>query len=156
MSRALANLSERVNCFPLLAIGDRFVCQRFRGLITHAQFFEPQKTFLRHLPRFFAQVQLEVNLRKVEMAECEMISIAVTSQARRVAKKHFDGAAVFAAEVVQVGDVVIRLIAQQRHSVAFTQIPGFSGSSPATAGKSFRLMRHMAMLWRVMATRSQS
>src|SRR5216683_2424805 len=59
------------------------------------------------------------------MAECEMISIAGYLAGAASSKKHFDGAAVFAAEVVQVGDVVIGLIAQQRHSIAFTQIPRF-------------------------------
>src|SRR6266436_208378 len=60
------------------------------------------------------------------MAECEMISIAGYLAGAASSKKHFDGAAVFAAEVVQVGDVVIGLIAPQRHSVAFTEIPRFS------------------------------
>src|SRR5258707_1947519 len=54
-----------------------------------------------------------------------MISIAGYLAGAASSKKHFDGAAVFAAEVVQVGDVVIGLIAQQRHSIAFTQIPRF-------------------------------
>jgi len=51
------------------------------------------------------------------MAKSKMIGVACHFAGAPRGKKHFDRPAVFAAEVVQVGDVVVGLIAQQRHAV---------------------------------------
>src|SRR5216683_1097083 len=65
------------------------------------------------------------HLRKVEMAESEMIGVTRHLAGAPRGKKHFDGAAILAAEIVQVGDVVVRLVAQQRHSVPLARFACF-------------------------------
>jgi hypothetical protein len=59
------------------------------------------------------------------MTESEMIGVAGDLTGTPRGKQHFDGPAVFAAEIVQVGDVVVGLIAQQRHAVALARFAGF-------------------------------
>ncbi len=53
---------------PLLAISSRFVRECFRGLIAHPELFESEESFMRHFPGFFAKVQLEIDVGKVQMA----------------------------------------------------------------------------------------
>ncbi len=108
-----------MNSFSLLAVRDCFVCQRFCGFVAHAQLFKAQEAFVGHFPGLFAQVQLEVNFRKIEKAESEMVSVTRGLTGAPRGKEHFNCPAVFAAEVVQVGDVVVGLVAQQGHAVAF-------------------------------------
>src|SRR5260370_16739175 len=100
---------EGVNRFPLLAVGDRFVGQRFCCFITHAQLFKSQKTFLRHFPRFFAQVQFEVNLRKVEMAERQIISVTRHFAGATCCNYHYNCPPLSAAKVIQLRDLLARL-----------------------------------------------
>jgi len=56
ISRALANRFERLLPFSLAGRKRSLRCQRFCGFVAHAQLFKPQEAFLRHFPRFFAQV----------------------------------------------------------------------------------------------------
>src|SRR5713101_2674335 len=99
-----------------------------------------------HFPRFFAQVQLEVNLRKVEMAESKMISVTSYLAGAPRGKKQFDCSAVFAAEVVQIGDVVVRLIAQQRHPVPLARFACFliTVQRPGKVIQANQAHRHVA------------
>src|SRR5262249_45876450 len=62
--------------FVLLTQGDRGVAQRLRAFIAHAELFETCEGFARQLCRILIDVELEINLRKVELAKCRMIGVA--------------------------------------------------------------------------------
>ena len=66
------------------------------------------------------------------MAESEMIGVAGDFAGAAGGEEHFDSAAVFAAEIVEVGDVVVGLIAQQRHAVAVAEFARSSDNNRAT------------------------
>src|SRR5271154_4622710 len=59
---------QRLHRFALLSIRHGFIGERLGGFIPHAEFFEAQKSLVSRFPRFFAQIQLEVDLRKVQVA----------------------------------------------------------------------------------------
>ena len=52
---------ERLGSVSLLAAGDGFVRQRFRGLIAHAELLEKEDALASHFPRLLAEVQFEIN-----------------------------------------------------------------------------------------------
>src|SRR5881397_3224957 len=60
---------EGLHSFSLLAVRDGLVCERLRGFVTQAEFFEAHKAFVGHFTRFFTQVQLQINVREIEMAK---------------------------------------------------------------------------------------
>ncbi len=66
---------EGVNDFSLLAVGDSFVGEGFCCFVAHAKLFKTKKTFAGHLSRFFAQVQLKIDLRKIEIAKSNMVGV---------------------------------------------------------------------------------
>ena len=113
-----------LHSLPLLAISDGFVREGLRGLVTHVQFLKAAKSFVRHFARLLAQVQLEVDVGEVEVAKSEMIRIAdgLAGAASRI--ERLDCAAVFPAQVVQVGNVVVGLRDQQGHAVLFADRAG--------------------------------
>jgi len=113
---------EGFGSFSLLPARDSFVCQTFSYLIAHAELLEAQKGFAGHLPGFLTQGQLEIDLRQVHVAQCHVICIAAYFASAAGGVEHLNSTAVFAAEVVQVGDVVISLVAQQGHAVSLAQI----------------------------------
>src|SRR5580658_2874652 len=73
---SLCEAFKGVDGLSLLAIGDGFVGERFCGFVGHAKFFKPKETFVGHFAGFFAEVQFEIDLGKIEMAESEMIGVA--------------------------------------------------------------------------------
>ena len=123
---------ECVDGFSLLAIGDGFVSECFRGFVAHAEFFETKETLVGHFAGFFAEIQLEINFRKIEMAEGKMIGVAGYFAGAACGEEHFDRAAVFATEIVEIGDVVIGLIAKERHVVADAEFAGSADSNRET------------------------
>ncbi len=107
---------------PLLTVSDSSVRQRFCRFVAHAQLFEARETFRGHFPGFFAQIQFEVNVRKIQIAKCLMVGVAggLAGAPRRV--ELLDSDAVFAAEIMEVRDVVVGLRHQQRHAVLLAQL----------------------------------
>ncbi len=120
---------EGVDGFSLLAVGDGFVGESFCGFVAHAEFFKAKEAFVGHFAGFFAEIQLEIDFREIEMAESEMIGVACYFAGAARGEEHFDGATVFAAEIVEVGDVVVGLVAKERHVVADAEFAGISGSN---------------------------
>src|SRR6267143_3240622 len=59
------------------------------------------------------------------MTKSEMIRVARGFATAPRGKEHFDGAAVFAAKVIQISDVVVGLVAQERHAVPLAQFASF-------------------------------
>lgn len=59
------------------------------------------------------------------MAESEMVGVASGFASAARGEEHFDGAAVFTAEIVKIRDVVVGLIAEKRHVVARAEFAGF-------------------------------
>src|SRR6202795_2351263 len=132
--------------FSLLAVGDGFVGEGFCGFVANAELFKTKETFVGHFAGFFAEVQLEIDLRKIQVAECEMIGVAGYFAGAARGKKHFDGAAVFASKIVQVGDVVIGLIAQQWHPEALARFASFliTCERPGKVIQADQAHRHVA------------
>ena len=124
MGEHFAGLAEQFESLlrsSLLPAGDGFVGHRLGCLITHAEFLETKKPFFGNFLRFLAEVQLQINLRKIQIAKRHVILIAGCLTGPLSGPKHPQSAAVFAAEVIQVGNVVIRLIAKPRHVVLDAQ-----------------------------------
>ena len=67
---------ESVDGFSLLAVGDGFVGESLCGFVGHAEFFKAKIAFVGHFAGFFAEVELEIDFREIEMAESEVIGIA--------------------------------------------------------------------------------
>lgn len=114
-----------VDGFSLLAVSDGFIGERFRGLVTHAEFFKSKEAFLGHFAGFFTEIQLEINFGKIEVAKSEMVGVAGGFAGAARGEEHFDGAAILTAKIVEIGDVVIGLIAKQRHVVADAKLASF-------------------------------
>src|SRR5690349_23950436 len=55
---------QSVDGFSLLTECYGLVRKCLGGFIAHPQLFKTKETLVRHLARFFAQIQLEINLRK--------------------------------------------------------------------------------------------
>ena len=72
---------------------------------------------------FAAEIQFEIDFRKVQIAEREHVRIAIPFAFHAGGAQHFDRATVFAAEIVKVGDVVVALGHEQRHAVADAHLP---------------------------------
>ncbi len=115
---------ERLNGFALLGVSGGFVGEGFRGFVTHAELFEAQETFVSHFAGFLAEVQLQINVGEIQMAEREVIGIADGFAGAAGGVEGFDGVAVFAAKIVEIGDVVIRLGHEERHVVFVTEGAG--------------------------------
>ena len=77
---------------------------------------------MRHLPGFFAQIQLEVDLGQIQLAQSAMVCIAGRCTGAPRCKEHFDCATVFTAQVIQVGDIVVGLVAEQGHVVTHVEV----------------------------------
>ena len=116
---------ECVDGFSLLAVGDGFVGESFCGFVAHAEFFETKETLVGHFAGFFAEVELEIDFREVQMAEGKMIGVAGDFAGAARGEEHFDRATVFAAEIVEIGDVVVGLIAKEGHVVADAEFARF-------------------------------
>ncbi len=137
---------EGTEHLPLLAVGDREVRKGFGGLVAHAERPESVDGLLRHLGRVLAEVQLEVDLRQVHRAQARQIGIAQlpTGFARRL--ERVDGTAVLPAEVVQIGDVVVREGHQSGHSMRFAEDSGAAMGleGPGKVVQADQAHRHVA------------
>src|SRR6185436_18872613 len=74
----LTGLLEQLPCAAniSLATGDKGeVCNSFRFLIRHAQPAEASKSPLGQLACLVAQVQLQINLRTIQVAQCAVVNI---------------------------------------------------------------------------------
>src|SRR5215472_4799020 len=67
---------QRLNSFPLLAVRSRFIGQGFCGLVAHPKLLKAIKAFVSHLPRFFAEIQLKINVGQIQITKREMIRVA--------------------------------------------------------------------------------
>src|SRR6266576_1702031 len=132
---------KRLQCFTLLAARDGLICQRFRRLIAHSEFLKTYEAVVSDCPRFLAEIELQINVRQVQLAQRHMIFVAgrLTSPPR--GKQHFDGTAVFATEVVQVGNVVIGLIANAWHVGLRPQFHPQSASSLVAIQRSGKVIQ---------------
>ena len=93
----------------LLAVGGGGIGQRLRRLVAHAQLVEAAVGLLGHLARIDTQVELEIDLREVEQRQCGVIAVAGSLRGGRGRMEQLDRAAVFTAQVVEPGDVVVGL-----------------------------------------------
>src|SRR5215469_16201958 len=57
---------KRLQGFPLLAVRCSFVGQCCCGFVAHPELFESKEAFVSHFSRFFAEIQLEVNIRQIQ------------------------------------------------------------------------------------------
>ena len=118
---SLAEQRESLRRFSLLPAGDGFVGQGFCRLIPHAEFLKTDKAFPGNFLGLLAEVQLQINLREIQIAKSHVIGIARGLTRPLCGPEHLQRTAVFATKVIQVGDVVVRLIAKPRHVVLDAQ-----------------------------------
>ena len=112
---------ERAPALPCWPDGDGAESERPRRLVADAHPLEPRVGVLRHLGRLRAEVQLEVDLGEVHPAQRGLVVVA--QRLRRSARlaQQLDGAAVLAAEEVQVRDVVVGERDQLRHALPLAE-----------------------------------
>src|SRR5205814_9770766 len=67
---------QSLDRLPLLAISRGRVRECLGVLIAHPELFELEESFMCYFPCFFAKVQLEIDVGKIQMAEREVIGIA--------------------------------------------------------------------------------
>ena len=72
---------------------------------------------MRRFFRLHAQIQFQINFRDVQIAQRQHVRVPVFLALLPRGPQHLDRPAVFAAQIVKVGDVVIALGHQQRHAV---------------------------------------
>ena len=109
----------------LLAQRHGFEGQRLRLLVSHAETLKFGIRFACKVPRLGAQIQVEIKFGEIKIAERVMVAVAdlVARHARRA--EHVNRAAVFAAEEIQVCDVVVGLRNQAWHAVFLADLPRF-------------------------------
>ena len=71
-----------------------------------------------------AEIQLEIDFGKIEVAESQHVCVAIFFAFEPGGTEHFDGPAVFATKVVEVGDVVVGLGDQQCHTLLHAHFTG--------------------------------
>ena len=143
--------AQRPRGFALAAHAHGEVGQRLGRLVRHLEALEPGQGLLGQGHALLEEVQLEVQLRLVEVAQRAMVGIAEGLRARPRGLVELEGHRVFAAEVVQVGDVVVGLHHQAGQSVPSQNVRASPWTARARA-KSFRLMWQTAMFRSVTAT----
>jgi len=84
------------------------------------------------------------------MASAKRYTSPLVSQERRVARS-ISMARLYSPEIIEIGDVVVSLVAEARQIVTDAKLARLL-VAVQERGKSFRLIRHMAMLCSVTAT----
>ena len=103
----------------MLSHRDGFESQTLGRLISHFQTLELSEPELSKFRSLVTQVQFQIDFREVEIAQRVVITIGnlIAAQTRRA--KHIDRPAVFAAQKIEIGDVVICLSNQEGHAMLF-------------------------------------
>ena len=117
----LPRASEQAACARRIAASarrDREVGHRLRLFVRHPQCAELHARAFGELGGFIAQVQFEIHLGAIQVAERAVIGVAhalavLTSRAIQLQRPR-----IFTAQIVQVGDVVVGLRDEERHLVA--------------------------------------
>src|SRR5690348_2703200 len=104
---SLGKQFQCVACLTLLAEGDGAVGKGFGGFVTDLHALKEMKALLGDFLRFRAQIELNIDIRQIEIAEGNEVVIADSLASQPGGLEHFDGPAVIAAQVVKVGDVVV-------------------------------------------------
>ena len=108
---------ERFAEVSLGARSDGHVGQRLGHFVIHPEVVEAGHRAFAEESGFLAQVQLEIHLRAVHVAQGAVIGVVQVVAFRLGRAVQVDGARVLAAHVVEVRDVVVRPEDQQRHAV---------------------------------------
>src|SRR5207249_4711489 len=93
---------ERAKQLPLLTEGDGEIRQAARRLVTVAKLFERRLSLLRHLRGLGAQVQIEINLGLIQVAQGGVVRIADVGAGAARRAEQLQGPAVVAAEIVEI------------------------------------------------------
>src|SRR6266404_3384969 len=99
---------QSLDRLPLLAISRGFVCEGLGSLIAHPELFEPEESFMGDFPGLFTQIEFQVDVGEIQMAQRKVISITGGFAGAPSSIEGLDGTAVLAAEVIEISDVVIR------------------------------------------------
>ncbi len=117
---------KRAEHFALPAHADGEVGERLRRLVRHLQGLEAGEGLLGQGDAFLQEVQLEVELRLVEVAERAMVGVTQRLRARPRGLVELEGQRVLAPQVMQIGDVVVGLHDQAREPVRFAERSRFA------------------------------
>ena len=107
----LAGLAKELDgqaAVAVVAAGDGQVGQGLGRFVPHTELPEGRQGAARQMGALFAEVQLQVHFGLVEIAQAFAIGVAELVAMFAGGLVHGDGARVFAAQVEEVGDVVIR------------------------------------------------
>ena len=121
IARALSKTLEGPQGFALSAHAHGEVGERLGRLVRHLQALEPGQGLLGQGHALVEEVQLEVQLRLVEVAQRAVVGVAERLRARPRGLVELEGHRVFAAKVVQVGDVVVGLHHQPGQAVRLAE-----------------------------------
>ena len=118
-------------------------------------FTEELVTLAGDVVNFRAEIQLDVNVGKIEIAERDEIFVADFFAGEARAFEAFDRTAIVSAQIVEIGDVVVGREMDQRDVVVEQQIfRAFVGGQ--AFAKSLRLIRHIDMLFSEIVSSSAS
>ena len=100
-----------------MAGGDGEIRERLGSLVAHAERFEPVEGLLGKPGALFAQVELQVHFRLIEVTQSHVVAVVqfFTSCVRSLIQANRPR--VLPAQVVQIGNVVVSFGYKQRHAV---------------------------------------
>src|SRR5262249_46947449 len=110
LNKSRLGLSEKIYSPPRLsnlAGCDRLIRQRLCSLVADLQLFKKQIPFFRHFLSLSAKVELHVDIRQVEITESDQVGVTDLFSGQASVFEHFNGPAIVAAHVIQIGDVVV-------------------------------------------------
>ena len=94
-------------------------------LVPHTEFFEAGKSLLGKLRSLFAQVELQIDFRLVQIAQRLVIAVAQFFALFARSSIQLNRSRRFAAQVVEISNVVVSLKYEQRHALLLAVGPGF-------------------------------
>ena len=115
---------QRAEGLASLSHSSSQVGQALGVFISHAHGFKKSGALAGGLFRFLAQVEVQINFRKVHVAEREVVLIVVGVAGFAGVAQHVNGPAIFAAQIVEPGDVVVGLRDQHGHAMALAPFVG--------------------------------
>ena len=98
---------QRAPRLAILAVGYGLVGERLGRFVSNLHLLEQQESFFGNFLGFITEIQLNVDIRQVQIAERHEVGVGDFLGGRAGAREHFDGLAIIAAEIVEIGDVVI-------------------------------------------------
>ena len=109
---------------PLLAGGNGGEGQRLGSFVAKPELLKGFVSGRRKFGRFCAQVEFEIDLSKIEIAQRHLVRIACFLCVGGGIAKHLDRASILAAKKMEISDVVICISNENRHAFLFAVLAG--------------------------------